>query len=145
MATKNLNVFTVIEREGQDRNFWQQVGAAFVNKDGSLNVRLNAIPLDGRLHIREQNGNSGTWTTEAKRLDVFTITEREGQDKAFWNKVGAAFPNSDGSLNVVLNCNPVDGRLHIREPRANGDAQPEGESKPKPKTKRRAKGKKEDK
>ena len=112
-------------------------------KDGSLNLRLNALPLDGRLHIREQNGNSGTWKTEAKRLDVFTITEREGQDKSFWNKVGAAFPNQDGSLNVVLNCNPADGKLHIREPRANGDgdAQPEGESKPKPETKRRPKGK----
>ncbi len=142
MASNFLNVFTVIEREGQDKNFWQQLGAAFVNQDNSLNVRLNALPLDGRLHIREQSGNKGTWSTEAKRLDVFTITEREGQEKAFWNKVGSAFPNRDGSLNVVLNGNPVDGRLHIREAREDGAGETEGEPEKKPETKRRPKGKK---
>jgi hypothetical protein len=29
------------------------VGAAFVNRDGSLNVRLDAMPVNGELQIRD--------------------------------------------------------------------------------------------
>jgi hypothetical protein len=38
--------FSVIEREGRDA-FWQPLGAAFENSDGSLNVILQALPLPG--------------------------------------------------------------------------------------------------
>lgn len=38
--------FSVIEREGRDA-FWQPLGAAFENSDGSFNVILQAIPLPG--------------------------------------------------------------------------------------------------
>ena len=47
--------------------------------------------------------------------NVYVIVEKEGA-KAYWLKVGAAFENKDGSLNVVINALPLDGRLHIREP-----------------------------
>jgi hypothetical protein len=30
-----------------------RVGAAFVNRDGSLNVRLDAMPVNGELQIRD--------------------------------------------------------------------------------------------
>ncbi len=51
--------------------------------------------------------------------EVFAIIQRNGDKKGkpFWQKIGVAFPNSDGSLNVVLNCIPLDGRLHIRDPK----------------------------
>jgi len=39
--------FSVIEREGRDP-FWQSIGAAFENSDGSLNIILQAYPLPGR-------------------------------------------------------------------------------------------------
>jgi hypothetical protein len=39
--------FSVIEREGRDP-FWQPIGAAFENSDGSLNIILQAYPLPGR-------------------------------------------------------------------------------------------------
>ncbi len=38
--------FSVIEREGRDA-FWQPLGAAFENSDGSYNVILQALPLPG--------------------------------------------------------------------------------------------------
>ena len=38
--------FSVIEREGRDP-FWQPLGAAFENSDGSYNVILQALPLPG--------------------------------------------------------------------------------------------------
>ena len=45
-----------------------------------------------------------TTTTKAKKLpthELFDVQQREGQ-KAFWNKVGAAFENKDGSHSVLL-------------------------------------------
>jgi len=48
------------------------------------------------------------------RLTVFAITEREGVDRAFWTKVGAAFKNRDGSYNILLDALPTHGKLHMR-------------------------------
>ena len=45
--------YTVVEREKDGRQFWVRVGVAFVNRDGSLTVRLDAVPVNGRLHIRD--------------------------------------------------------------------------------------------
>lgn len=51
--------------------------------------------------------------------DVYVIIEgKEGKD--IWQKVGTAFDNRDGSLNVYLNCLPTTGKLHIREHSSNG-------------------------
>lgn len=47
--------------------------------------------------------------------DVFTIVNNNKNKKGYWIKVGVAFENQDGSLNVALNCLPVDGKLHIRD------------------------------
>jgi len=43
------------------------------------------------------------------------VVEGEG-DKAFWTRVGAAWPHDDGKgFNIQLSCLPVNGRLVIRE------------------------------
>ncbi len=50
------------------------------------------------------------------KKDVFSI--REGTDgKTYWDRIGVAFVNKDQSLNVVLNALPIDGKLHIRDPK----------------------------
>ena len=49
-----LEVFTIVDKEGFERSFWVKVGACFPNRDGSLNVYLDALPLNGRLQIREK-------------------------------------------------------------------------------------------
>jgi len=50
-AGKRLAVFSI--REGKGGSIWVRAGSAFVNKDGSLNVILDVLPIDGRLHVRE--------------------------------------------------------------------------------------------
>jgi hypothetical protein len=45
-------VYTVIER-GQGKSFWVRIGVGFTNKDGSLNLRLDAIPVNGTLQVRD--------------------------------------------------------------------------------------------
>jgi len=44
--------YTVVERS-EGKSYWLRVGTAFENRDGSLNVYLDAIPVNGRLQIRE--------------------------------------------------------------------------------------------
>ena len=52
-AKPDYNVFVVEEREGQDP-FWLKIGAAWANKDEKgFNLVLQALPLDGRLVLRE--------------------------------------------------------------------------------------------
>lgn len=50
-------VYTIVERQTEEhpdrKDLWIQIGLAFVNRDGSLNVRLNALPVNASLHIRD--------------------------------------------------------------------------------------------
>ncbi len=46
-------VYTVIKREGED-DFWLAIGAAFAHQDGKgFNVMLQALPIDGKVVLRE--------------------------------------------------------------------------------------------
>lgn len=49
-------VYTITEREvrGEKKSFWTKIGAAFDNRDGSLTIRLEALPLNGVLQVREE-------------------------------------------------------------------------------------------
>jgi len=53
-SSKLLFVYTIVEGKEKDKNFFVKVGVAFVNKDRSINVKLDAFPVNGQLHIREQ-------------------------------------------------------------------------------------------
>ena len=58
---KRYQVFSMKERTdrgssgGGEKNgtTWVKAGSAWVNRDGSMNVYLDVLPLDGRLHVRE--------------------------------------------------------------------------------------------
>jgi hypothetical protein len=55
---KRYQVFSLKERTdrgGSEKNatVWVKAGSAWVNRDGSMNVYLDVLPLDGRLHVRE--------------------------------------------------------------------------------------------
>ncbi len=55
-------VYTVIER-GQGKSIWVRVGTGYTNRDGSLNLRLDAIPVNGMLQVRE-------WDSGERRYDT---------------------------------------------------------------------------
>jgi hypothetical protein len=49
------DVFTIVEnKDDSKKNMWIKIGAAFVNKDGSTNVILNALPISGKCQIRDR-------------------------------------------------------------------------------------------
>lgn len=54
---KRYQVFSIREKadkgSGDRGAVWVKAGSAWVNRDGSLNVYLDVLPLDGRLHVRE--------------------------------------------------------------------------------------------
>jgi hypothetical protein len=43
-------VYSIVERDG--KTFWSRIGEAFVNRDGSLSVTLESVPLSGQMQIR---------------------------------------------------------------------------------------------
>jgi hypothetical protein len=61
-------VYAVIAR-GAHRH-WLRIGLAFVNRDGSLNVRLDAMPLSGQLQIRDAPGRDEGGASVADVADV---------------------------------------------------------------------------
>ena len=49
--------YQIIDSGKKDDNnkpftFWNRVGSAWENRDGSINVQLNSIPLDGKFQLR---------------------------------------------------------------------------------------------
>lgn len=58
-------VYTVVERS--QKSFWVRIGAAFVNRDGSLTVKLDALPVNGMLQVRDaspRDANASASTTD---------------------------------------------------------------------------------
>jgi hypothetical protein len=75
------------------------------------------VTLPVRRQVEQENQNI---MEKSKMKIVYVITTREGKEpggdaKKFWNRVGVAFVNSDGSLNVKLEALPVSGELQIRD------------------------------
>ena len=58
-----------------------------------------------------------------RKMDVFTTNE-DKRGGTHFVKIGVAFENPDRSINVVLDANPINGKLHIRD-------QPKKETNPK--------------
>lgn len=55
---KRLAVFSIKkpkDKEGRPigQTVWVRAGSAWVNKDNSMNIYLDVLPLDGTLHVRE--------------------------------------------------------------------------------------------
>ena len=68
MESSKMKVVYVITKRG-NRSFWNRVGVAFVNSDGSLNVKLESLPVNGELQIRdyvprEENAHSSAYTSD---------------------------------------------------------------------------------
>lgn len=74
--SKRKVAYVITQRNG--KNHWTRIGVGFVNRDGSVNIKLEAIPVSGELQIRDQvprdaqltvlpakNGQNGQATTEA--------------------------------------------------------------------------------
>ncbi|HYG68541.1 MAG TPA: hypothetical protein VD838_12810 [Anaeromyxobacteraceae bacterium] len=56
--------------------------------------------------------------SNGRKLGVYAIVEREvdGQKKTFWPRIGSAFVNHDGSMNLILETFPINSnKIQVRE------------------------------
>lgn len=54
------------------------------------------------------------------RYDVMSVVDyktRDGESKSRWTRVGSAFENRDGSITVLLDALPVNGKVILQVPR----------------------------
>jgi hypothetical protein len=80
-------------------------------KDSPTGRRVWPEKPTGEIHMNRESE-----TAKKPRYEAFHI-EGEG-DNAYWTKIGALWPHSDGkgyTLNLI--CLPLDGRISIREPK----------------------------
>jgi hypothetical protein len=47
---------------------------------------------------------------------AFCITPSKTGGRKFWNRIGTAWVNRDGSINIELFATSVDGKLQLRKP-----------------------------
>lgn len=47
------NVYSIVERKKDGKRFWLRIGHGVENKDGSLDIYLDAMPINGRLVVRD--------------------------------------------------------------------------------------------
>lgn len=50
-STKKI-AYSMTERDG--KTYWSKIGVAFVNRDGSITVALEALPVSGKLQLRDE-------------------------------------------------------------------------------------------
>lgn len=48
---KRWAVFSIRKAKGGD--IWVRAGSAYTNRDGTMTVHLDVLPLDGQLHMRD--------------------------------------------------------------------------------------------
>lgn len=58
-------VFTIVEDEKLEKPLFRRIGTGFVNRDDSLNIFLDALPVSGKLHIRDVEPREPRERTEA--------------------------------------------------------------------------------
>jgi hypothetical protein len=46
-------VYTVVERGPNSKSYWTRIGAGFINSDGSMNLRLDCVPINGVIQVRD--------------------------------------------------------------------------------------------
>lgn len=54
---KILKVYTIVEKPGLAKGIWLEIGVASENRDGSYQAKLDALPVNGAIHIREYDSN----------------------------------------------------------------------------------------
>ena len=82
-SSKVKIVYVITERNG--KSYWNRIGIAFVNHDGSLNVRLDAVPVSGELHIRDYvpREDSQSFSSSSSRSGVELSNSGNGAPGSF--------------------------------------------------------------
>ncbi len=91
-------VFTVVDR-GAGKSYWTRVGVGFVNRDGSITLKLDAIPVNGTLQVREWESRE-EWARRPSDAegDLPPPRPRSRQAETSGGNPGRSQSNGNGSL-----------------------------------------------
>lgn len=77
-------------------------------------------------------GAVGESRSEGKRFAAWNIIERKAGEKPVWNRVGIGFVNRDGSINVLLDSIPLQGKIQLRDDKDSREATQPWSRRPRP-------------
>jgi hypothetical protein len=77
-------VYTIVERS-QGKSFWTRIGVGFVNKDGSIQLKLDAIPTNGTIQVRDWEPRDDRQGSGAER----GATDRSGGELGYGSTNGS--------------------------------------------------------
>ncbi len=64
-VAKMKTVYAITERGG--KSFWTKIGVGFTNRDGSISLRLDAVPVSGTMQVRDYEPRE--WDRDRKADD----------------------------------------------------------------------------
>ncbi len=69
MSAERLDAWYIREvetKEGVKESYWNRIGSAWVNRDGSINVRLFLTPPNGEIHLRKAKPKSAVTESDSQ-------------------------------------------------------------------------------
>ncbi len=124
-TTKKMLEISAGTKGKGDKMFWNKIGVAFENRDGSHSLVFNFYPADPAAVLLvsdpEKKGEGGPVAVkEQRRIMGIQEYEAQGEKKSFWTQIGMAFGTKSGGWMLRLNYLPVDPntRIQLRETRA---------------------------
>ncbi len=69
--------YNVIDKPGLRNRIWSRVGMAWLNRDGSINVVLDSLPLGGRIQLREDDRER---RTEPRAPGPLAVAAQDAQE-----------------------------------------------------------------
>lgn len=73
-AAEKKTIYTIVERK-DGKSYWVRIGTGFVNRDGSVTVKLDAIPVNGVLQVRD-------WEAPEVRAEARKRAEQNAAQRA---------------------------------------------------------------
>lgn len=89
MESKRMKVLCPVNKGDDKKAVWRTLGIAFENKDGSINVYLDAYPVNGKLQLRE-------FDDDDRRVGEGTRFQRGGS--GFDSPASASAASASGEL-----------------------------------------------
>ena len=59
---KVYKVYSIVEKPGNEKNIWLDIGIGWLNRDESITCKLNCFPINGVLQLRLYDGRKSGGT-----------------------------------------------------------------------------------
>ena len=75
-GSRRLAVYAIPESKDGEKSFWPKLGIAYTNRDGSISIYLEALPLGtNKLQVREPRERDDARPAPAARRNGFETVE----------------------------------------------------------------------